>query len=73
MSKTKVYKRQEQVNGAIEGIEASSQQVLSDANVENILRQYTEIMDFIRPDQPSKCTWKVGADIKTTPHTVIPL
>lgn len=29
--------------------------------------------DFVRPDQPSKCTWHLGADPKTTPHTITPL
>lgn len=46
-----------------------SQQVSS----ANILRRYSEIMDFIRPDQPSKCTWRVGADQKENPHTKVPL
>lgn len=66
MVRPKVYKEHvdEQVN---------SQQVFSGVNVENILRQYTEIMDFVRPDQPSRCTWKIGADKTTSPHTVVPL
>ncbi|KAF4524098.1 hypothetical protein B566_EDAN007681 [Ephemera danica] len=25
--------------------------------------------DFIRPDQPSRCTWRPGADPATSPHT----
>lgn len=29
--------------------------------------------DFIRPDQPSKCTWKPQGDKTKTVHTVRPL
>lgn len=34
-----------------------------------ILRKYSGMTDFIRPDQPSKCTWKPGANPATSPHT----
>lgn len=52
---------------------APSENELKQVSSENILRKYSEIMDFVRPDQPSKCTWHVGADQKNNPHTKVPL
>lgn len=35
-----------------------------------LLKQKNKLtMDFVRPDQPSKCTWHIGVDQKNSPHT----
>ncbi|XP_071453662.1 cystathionine beta-synthase-like protein isoform X2 [Hetaerina americana] len=34
-------------------------------------RKMSEKLDIVRPDLPSKCTWHLGADPKTSPHSKV--